>query len=97
MNVARTLQLLKRSGASLTRSSPQGGLVSVRNAGHAKDWHPDLPPLFPPGARQIEQARNWMGSAAMFGATAFAALCYFSDWKVVVAYIPFYNGKFKED
>jgi len=97
MNASRTLQLLKRPGVGLTRSSPQGGVMSVRNAGHAKEWEPDLPPLFPPGPRQMNQAKNWIGSAVMFGVTAFGTLCYFSDWKVVVGYIPFYSGKFKED
>jgi len=49
---------------------------------------------FPPGARQFEQAKNWIGSGVAFGATAFGALCYFSDWRVIVNWIPFYNGKF---
>jgi hypothetical protein len=37
------------------------------------------------------------GSATLYGGVGFGLLCYFSDWKVVCAYIPFYSGKFKEE
>ena len=59
MNVHRALQLLKRP-VGLRNTSPQGGVMPVRNAGGShQDFELDLPPLFPPGARQIEQAKNW--------------------------------------
>ncbi|CAG9862039.1 unnamed protein product [Phyllotreta striolata] len=53
-------------------------------------------PLRTVGKKHMEIASHWIGSAMFFGATAGVALCYATDWRVVVDYIPFYNGKFKE-
>jgi hypothetical protein len=32
-----------------------------------------------------------------FGGSAFAALLYFTDWRAVVRYIPYYNMPFKNE
>lgn len=40
---------------------------------------------------------NRIGSGAMFGGASGAAVLYFTDWKVVLQYLPFYNGKFVKD
>lgn len=37
-----------------------------------------------------------LGSASIYGGMAFAGLCYFTDWKVVMTKVPFYNKKFIE-
>ncbi|XP_028139690.1 cytochrome b-c1 complex subunit 10 [Diabrotica virgifera virgifera] len=50
----------------------------------------------PIGKKHIEIAQQWIGSAAAFGAVAGVTLCYVTDWRVIVDYIPYYNGKFKE-
>jgi len=51
----------------------------------------------PMGKRQLEQLKNWMPSTAVFGATSFVGMLYFTDWRVVNEWIPFYGGKFKPE
>ncbi|KAJ8924756.1 hypothetical protein NQ315_000909 [Exocentrus adspersus] len=53
-------------------------------------------PLKSIGKKQIEIASQWLGSGIAFGTTAGLGVCYFTDWKVVLQYLPYYNGKFKE-
>ncbi|XP_075215015.1 cytochrome b-c1 complex subunit 10-like [Lycorma delicatula] len=47
------------------------------------------------GKRHIELAKVWLPSAAVFGATGTFAFLYFSEWKLINQYIPFYNTKYK--
>lgn len=35
-------------------------------------------------------------SAVAYGATGTLSLLYFTDWKAVLQYVPFYGGKFEE-
>ncbi|KAL0278970.1 UNVERIFIED_CONTAM: hypothetical protein PYX00_000630 [Menopon gallinae] len=48
------------------------------------------------GKRHMELGMNWIPSAAAYGGTAFLALIYFTDWKVIAGKIPIYNTKFKD-
>ncbi|XP_076280687.1 ubiquinol-cytochrome c reductase 6.4 kDa subunit [Lasioglossum baleicum] len=47
------------------------------------------------GKKHLEIATRWIPSAATYGGVAGLAVIYFTDWKVVAQYIPFYGGKFK--
>ncbi|KAG8236821.1 hypothetical protein J437_LFUL017278 [Ladona fulva] len=49
------------------------------------------------GKRHIDQAKQWIPSAAAFGAAGFSVLCYATDWKTVLQYMPYYNLGFKEE
>ncbi|KAF7270738.1 cytochrome b-c1 complex subunit 10-like [Rhynchophorus ferrugineus] len=51
-------------------------------------------PLGAIGKKHVEILSQWLGTAGAYGATAGVLVCYLTDWRVVVDYIPFYNGKF---
>jgi len=58
--------------------------IFVRNAGgpgHAPVPGGGIP--FPPGPKQMQQMKNWASAAAIFGATGFTAMVYFTDWRVI--------------
>lgn len=44
--------------------------------------------------KQLEQLGAFGTSLAVFGAASALFTVYWTDWKAVVAYIPYYNGKF---
>ncbi|XP_044741467.1 cytochrome b-c1 complex subunit 10-like [Chrysoperla carnea] len=54
-------------------------------------------PLKQIGKKHIEVASAFMPSASIFGAAGGAFMLYFTDWKAVLQYVPFYGGKFKTD
>ncbi|NP_001177742.1 cytochrome b-c1 complex subunit 10 [Acyrthosiphon pisum] len=49
------------------------------------------------GKRYITQAIQYVPSAGFYGATGFTLLCYFTDWKLVLQYVPYYNTKFPKE
>ena len=50
----------------------------------------------PVGPRQLEVAKRYGKSAALFGFGGAVLGCYFLEWKAVLQYLPYYNGKYKE-
>lgn len=48
------------------------------------------------GKRHIEILGSWMPSVMGYGTAAGLTFLYFTDWKVINRYIPFYGGKFDE-
>ncbi|XP_017785961.1 PREDICTED: cytochrome b-c1 complex subunit 10-like [Nicrophorus vespilloides] len=48
------------------------------------------------GKKHLEIATKWVGSATAFGASAGMAVVYMTDWKLILQYLPYYNGKFAE-
>lgn len=47
------------------------------------------------GRKQIEQLSGFTNSAIAYGIGSFITMLYLTDWKVITAYIPYYNGKYK--
>ncbi|XP_076548984.1 ubiquinol-cytochrome c reductase 6.4 kDa subunit [Osmia lignaria lignaria] len=48
------------------------------------------------GKKHFEIATKWLPSAMIYAGAAGMGVIYFTDWKVVAKYIPFYGGKFEE-
>lgn len=51
----------------------------------------------PVGPKHLQQLQAWVPSLTVFGAGAATLGVYITDWKVITQFIPFYNGKIKEE
>ncbi|XP_020299803.1 cytochrome b-c1 complex subunit 10-like [Pseudomyrmex gracilis] len=49
------------------------------------------------GKKHAELATKWLPSAITYGTASSLTLLYFTDWKTVLQYVPFYSGKFEEN
>ncbi|XP_076751328.1 ubiquinol-cytochrome c reductase 6.4 kDa subunit [Xylocopa sonorina] len=48
------------------------------------------------GRKHVEIAIKWIPSAATYGVAAGMAVIFFTDWKDVAKYIPYYGSKFNK-
>lgn len=49
------------------------------------------------GKKNIEVLASYIPTMLGFGGATIAGIVYATDWKVVCAYIPFYNTKFSKE
>ena len=52
--------------------------------------------MSPLGPKQIEQGRGLLKSAVPFGIAGVALGCYVMEWKAVLRFLPYYNGKYED-
>lgn len=49
------------------------------------------------GQKYVSIAKSWVPTMALWGSVGGVALVYFTDWRVILDYVPYVNGKFKDD
>ncbi|KAF6723759.1 Cytochrome b-c1 complex subunit 10 [Oryzias melastigma] len=49
------------------------------------------------GAKYISVLRTWVPNMVTWGSVGGVALVYFTDWRLILDYVPYINGKFKND
>ncbi|XP_076847526.1 cytochrome b-c1 complex subunit 10 [Brachyhypopomus gauderio] len=54
-----------------------------------------LPKLITP--KYVSFAKSWLPTLSFFGAAGGIAVVHFTDWRLVLDYVPYINGKFKKD
>ena len=53
-------------------------------------------PLSPLGPSHLERIKQYVRSGTFFGVSGAVLGCYMLEWKAVLQYLPYYNGKYKE-
>ncbi|XP_075339739.1 cytochrome b-c1 complex subunit 10 [Odontesthes bonariensis] len=49
------------------------------------------------GQKYVALFKSWVPTLAIWGTTGGVALVYFTDWRLILDYVPYVNGKFKKD
>ncbi|XP_029356397.1 cytochrome b-c1 complex subunit 10-like [Echeneis naucrates] len=49
------------------------------------------------GAKYISILRTWVPNLAAWGTVGAVAVVHFTDWRLILNYVPYINGKFKKD
>ncbi|KAJ0044115.1 hypothetical protein NL108_005558 [Boleophthalmus pectinirostris] len=49
------------------------------------------------GNKYISIVRTWVPNMAAWGTVGGVALVHFTDWRLILDYVPYINGKFKGD
>ncbi|XP_061549306.1 cytochrome b-c1 complex subunit 10 [Phycodurus eques] len=49
------------------------------------------------GQKYVSVAKSWIPTLAVWGTVSGIAVVHFTDWRLVLDYVPYINGKFKKD
>ncbi|XP_041849562.1 cytochrome b-c1 complex subunit 10 [Melanotaenia boesemani] len=49
------------------------------------------------GHKYAAIVKSWVPTMAIWGTTGGVALVYMTDWRLILDYVPYINGKFKKD
>ncbi|XP_015251530.1 cytochrome b-c1 complex subunit 10-like [Cyprinodon tularosa] len=49
------------------------------------------------GAKYVSILRTWLPTMVTWGTVGGVALIHFTDWRLILDYVPYVNGKFKKD
>ncbi|KAF3699239.1 Cytochrome b-c1 complex subunit 10 [Channa argus] len=49
------------------------------------------------GQKYVSIAKTWIPTMAVWGTAGGVALVHFTDWRLILDYVPYINGKFKKD
>ncbi|XP_029285353.1 cytochrome b-c1 complex subunit 10-like [Cottoperca gobio] len=49
------------------------------------------------GAKYITILRTWVPNMVAWGTVGGVALVHFTDWRLILDYVPYISGKFKKD
>ncbi|KAL7851140.1 hypothetical protein AOLI_G00214960 [Acnodon oligacanthus] len=49
------------------------------------------------GQKYVSIARTWVPTLTLWGGVGGIALVHFTDWRLILDYVPYINGKFKKD
>ncbi|XP_024424649.1 cytochrome b-c1 complex subunit 10 [Desmodus rotundus] len=49
------------------------------------------------GPRYLQLAKNWIPTVGMWGAVGTVGLVWATDWRLILDWVPYINGKFKKD
>ncbi|XP_063003277.1 cytochrome b-c1 complex subunit 10 [Elgaria multicarinata webbii] len=49
------------------------------------------------GSRNAQMLRNWRPTLGVWGSVGAVGLVWITDWKLILDYVPWINGKFKKD
>ncbi|XP_041863085.1 cytochrome b-c1 complex subunit 10-like [Melanotaenia boesemani] len=49
------------------------------------------------GPKYINILRAWVPNMVAWGTVGGVALIHFTDWRLILDYVPYINGKFKKD
>ncbi|XP_026168721.1 cytochrome b-c1 complex subunit 10 [Mastacembelus armatus] len=49
------------------------------------------------GPKYMSVAKSWIPTLTVWGTAGSLALVHFTDWRLILDYVPYINGKFKKD
>ncbi|XP_029308673.1 cytochrome b-c1 complex subunit 10 [Cottoperca gobio] len=49
------------------------------------------------GSKYVAIAKSWVPTMALWGSVGGVALVHLTDWRLVLDYVPYISGKFKND